>query len=209
MGAATIGMRSKSRRRSGDAFEFVAVIGVVLLRCALALLKILWSPFYYVLIYDKDKVRAEKEKAGKIPSLRKMPEWQAHYKDARAIFVRISEQALGAENLKCACCPTTFPTYGKRGFHVDHIYPVSSYPEVSFDIENFQLLCETCNIHKSDNDPLVADRRPEKLRFAAARARRSWLRKHGGKDPIHEVMAAHAALKSAGGFAGFAANRGA
>jgi len=34
--------------------------------------------------------------------------------------------------------------------HVDHIKPRSRYPELSLEIENLQVLCEDCNMGKSN-----------------------------------------------------------
>lgn len=34
--------------------------------------------------------------------------------------------------------------------HVDHIKPRSKYPELALDIENLQVLCEDCNLAKSN-----------------------------------------------------------
>ena len=36
--------------------------------------------------------------------------------------------------------------------HVDHIKPVSIYPELYYDPENLQTLCDECNLGKSDLD---------------------------------------------------------
>ena len=36
--------------------------------------------------------------------------------------------------------------------HVDHIKPRSKYPELELDINNLQVLCEDCNIGKSNID---------------------------------------------------------
>lgn len=38
--------------------------------------------------------------------------------------------------------------------HVDHIKPVSIYPELYYDINNLQTLCSDCNIGKSDSDSI-------------------------------------------------------
>lgn len=47
----------------------------------------------------------------------------------------------------CQCC-------GQIGgkIHVDHIKPRSKYPELELDINNLQVLCERCNIGKSNKD---------------------------------------------------------
>lgn len=34
--------------------------------------------------------------------------------------------------------------------HVDHIKPVSKFPELKLDFNNLQILCETCNLGKSN-----------------------------------------------------------
>ena len=38
--------------------------------------------------------------------------------------------------------------------HVDHIKPASVYPELYYDINNLQTLCEDCNLGKSDGDDI-------------------------------------------------------
>ena len=48
---------------------------------------------------------------------------------------------------KCQAC-------GEIGgyIHVDHIKPRSLYPQLELDITNLQVLCEACNIGKSNTD---------------------------------------------------------
>lgn len=48
---------------------------------------------------------------------------------------------------KCQAC-------GESGgfIHVDHIKPRSRFPALELDIENLQVLCEACNIGKSNTD---------------------------------------------------------
>lgn len=55
-------------------------------------------------------------------------------------FLRTSERI-------CVCC-------GYRGgrLHVDHIKPRSKYPHLQLDPRNLQLLCEDCNLGKSNRD---------------------------------------------------------
>lgn len=36
--------------------------------------------------------------------------------------------------------------------HVDHIKPVSLFPMLKYDMDNLQVLCELCNIGKSNTD---------------------------------------------------------
>jgi len=43
--------------------------------------------------------------------------------------------------------------------HIDHIKPRSKYPELTFVFENLQVLCEDCNVGKSNLDE--TDWRPD------------------------------------------------
>lgn len=45
----------------------------------------------------------------------------------------------------CMLCHST-----SGPMHVDHIKPRSKYPELTFDFNNLQILCESCNQGKSD-----------------------------------------------------------
>lgn len=55
------------------------------------------------------------------------------------VFVKYGRQ--------CQCCGTT-----EGVFHVDHIKPRSLFPELELSIENLQVLCEACNLGKSNRD---------------------------------------------------------
>jgi 5-methylcytosine-specific restriction endonuclease McrA len=46
--------------------------------------------------------------------------------------------------LACECCGMM----GDGAFHVDHIYPRSTHPELALDPTNLQVLCEACNVGK-------------------------------------------------------------
>ena len=59
----------------------------------------------------------------------------------------------------CMCCGVT-PADGKV-IVVDHILPVSKYPEKALDQDNLQVLCNDCNMGKSNDDE--TDFRPERL----------------------------------------------
>lgn len=47
----------------------------------------------------------------------------------------------------CQCCGSTSPI-----LHVDHIKPRSKYPDLELSLDNLQVLCEACNIGKSNKD---------------------------------------------------------
>ena len=48
----------------------------------------------------------------------------------------------------CSCCGAVFLDGVK--LEVDHIYPVSKYPELELEFYNLQVLCKVCNSGKSD-----------------------------------------------------------
>lgn len=67
----------------------------------------------------------------------KTPEWQQlRYK----ILIKYGR--------KCMCCGAE-PKDGVQ-LHVDHIKPRSKYPELELDEGNLQVLCEDCNMGKSN-----------------------------------------------------------
>lgn len=53
---------------------------------------------------------------------------------------------------KCCACGAT-PKDG-ISLHVDHIKPRSKYPELALDPNNLQILCEDCNLGKSDGESI-------------------------------------------------------
>jgi hypothetical protein len=59
-------------------------------------------------------------------------------------------KALKKHGGKCQLCGKT----RKDGIklHVDHIKPRSKFPALSLDIDNLQILCEDCNLGKSNKD---------------------------------------------------------
>lgn len=58
--------------------------------------------------------------------------------------------------LKChhGCCDLCGRSRAKHGviLHVDHIKPRSLFPELELEITNMQVLCEECNLGKSNKD---------------------------------------------------------
>lgn len=59
-------------------------------------------------------------------------------------------KALSTYGNRCKCCGAS-PRHGKL-MHVDHIKPRSIFPEFALDINNLQVLCEDCNLGKSNTD---------------------------------------------------------
>ena len=61
-------------------------------------------------------------------------------------------EALKRANGRCILCGRSAKDGVK--LHVDHIKPASLFPELYFDINNLQVLCEDCNLGKSDTDSI-------------------------------------------------------
>ena len=57
---------------------------------------------------------------------------------------------------KCMACYAT-----NKQLHVDHIKPISKFPELKLDFENLQILCDDCNIGKLNI--YYHDLRPNKI----------------------------------------------
>lgn len=59
-------------------------------------------------------------------------------------------RALKERGNSCECCGRS-PKDGIK-IHVDHIKPRSLYPHLALEITNLQILCDECNIAKSNTD---------------------------------------------------------
>ena len=60
-------------------------------------------------------------------------------------------KALNKYGKRCSCCGATPET---AILHVDHIKPRSTHPDLELDIDNLQVLCEDCNLGKSNKDTI-------------------------------------------------------
>jgi len=61
---------------------------------------------------------------------------------------------------ECMCCGRSKKKHGII-IHVDHIKPISKYPNLKLCFENLQVLCEDCNLGKSNTDDI--DWRPDEV----------------------------------------------
>ena len=68
-----------------------------------------------------------------------------HSDEWRMLRVRVLEKY----ECKCMMCGRS-PKNHRIIIHVDHIKPISKYPELCLEFNNLQLLCEDCNIGKSN-----------------------------------------------------------
>lgn len=48
---------------------------------------------------------------------------------------------------RCMCCFVT-----NSQLHIDHIKPISKFPQLALDMNNLQILCKDCNKGKSNKD---------------------------------------------------------
>jgi 5-methylcytosine-specific restriction endonuclease McrA len=60
---------------------------------------------------------------------------------------RLRYRALAKYGPECMCCGSK-----QKPMHVDHIKPRSKYPALELEFSNLQILCEPCNIGKSNLD---------------------------------------------------------
>ena len=79
---------------------------------------------------------------------REMPRMKSSEVYKTAEWRRIRMVAIQKYGARCQCCGRS----AKDGIiiHVDHIKPISKYPELAFDVDNLQILCEECNQGKSN-----------------------------------------------------------
>lgn len=79
----------------------------------------------------------------------------------------IKDEVRSKYGFTCCGCGCTIKKSINR--HVDHIKPKKHHPELEFYVSNLQVLCRTCNAHKStytgeDWQEVVAERRKATLR---------------------------------------------
>jgi hypothetical protein len=74
------------------------------------------------------------------PGFYTSPEWRA-----------VRFQALKASNGCCVLCGRSNRQHAVI-LHVDHIKPKSKFPELALVLSNLQILCEDCNLGKSNRD---------------------------------------------------------
>jgi hypothetical protein len=60
-------------------------------------------------------------------------------------WLELRYQTLARYGAKCQLCGSDYK------IHVDHIKPRSKFPHLSLDPDNLQILCEDCNLGKSNH----------------------------------------------------------
>jgi 5-methylcytosine-specific restriction endonuclease McrA len=78
--------------------------------------------------------------------------------EARKTFYESEEwralryEAIKFYGRKCMVCGAVPHPENQVRIHVDHIKPISKYPELKLSFDNLQILCEDCNLGKSNKD---------------------------------------------------------
>ena len=109
-----------------------------------------WKPEAKDIPKPKHKVKSKKlskSKKGKKKRKKYTSDYSAFYisKEWRKVRVRVLEKY----ECKCMMCGRSPKVHGIV-IHVDHIKPRSKRPELELDITNLQILCEDCNLGKSN-----------------------------------------------------------
>lgn len=90
-----------------------------------------WFSYCLMLLKRKDTVPAKTK-----PDFYQSREW-----------LELRYQVLIHHGRRCVCCGATNKT---SRLHVDHIKPRSLYPQLELTFSNLQVLCEACNLGKSN-----------------------------------------------------------
>jgi len=64
---------------------------------------------------------------------------------------KLRYKVLRKYSAECMCCGRSKKYHGIV-IHVDHVKPRSKYPHLALDFKNLQILCEDCNLGKSNID---------------------------------------------------------
>lgn len=71
----------------------------------------------------------------------------------RLIWQKLRYNVLRKSDGRCSCCGRSKKEHNVV-LHVDHIKPKSLYPELEFDENNLQVLCDDCNFGKGNSDTI-------------------------------------------------------
>lgn len=89
---------------------------------------------------NNKKLSKKHKKRSKYKDFYKSKEWRDLRYRALKLYGRL-----------CMCCGRKPPDVA---LHVDHIIPRSKAPELELEITNLQILCEDCNLGKSNKDSI-------------------------------------------------------
>ena len=101
------------------------------------------NDFLACLLPYKKEGKPKKKKKGKASASELFTFSDSRWRDVRY-------KALKAGNGSCCLCGSTVKDGVK--LHVDHIKPKSLHPHLAYDLNNLQVLCDCCNVGKSNKD---------------------------------------------------------
>lgn len=105
--------------------------------------------------FEKPKGKKKRKNSAKRKKISKLDnDCFYNSKEWRKLRVRVLEKY----ECKCMMCGRSPKVHGVV-IHVDHIKPRSRYPHLSLVFENLQILCEACNLGKSNR--YTTDWRPD------------------------------------------------
>jgi len=64
---------------------------------------------------------------------------------------KLRYETLKKYGAECQCCGRSRKLHGVT-IHIDHIKPISKYPELKLNVNNLQVLCDDCNLGKFNRD---------------------------------------------------------
>lgn len=98
----------------------------------------------------KKKSRAKKSKNRSKDRKKYLTKCAIGFYDSKE-WKRLRYRVLKKYGACCMCCGKNYKD-DRVKIHVDHIKPRSKHPHLALDFENLQILCEDCNIGKSNLD---------------------------------------------------------
>jgi len=107
--------------------------------------EVAWAKFQRLGAGKREVVKSpKKEKSGRKVTPRVDENFSASV-EWRALRVRVLEQY----GCKCMMCGRSPKEHGVV-VHIDHIKPKTTYPHLALSFSNLQILCEDCNMGKSN-----------------------------------------------------------
>ncbi|KGJ91091.1 HNH endonuclease [Thalassotalea sp. ND16A] len=98
----------------------------------------------HVILYSPDSAAQNFTCAEQVPY---QPPKKLNFYQTRA-WLELRVEALSILPAKCCLCGATKESGAQ--LHVDHIKPRSTHPHLQLELNNLQILCQPCNIGKSN-----------------------------------------------------------
>ena len=104
------------------------------------------------------KAEARKKRKQRV-RLREAPVQRKEFYESKE-WLQLRVRVLEKYGCRCMMCGRSYRSHGVV-IHVDHIKPRSKYPNLALEFSNLQILCEDCNIGKSNK--YETDYRPDDI----------------------------------------------